>query len=347
MAITGSGAVKANKFEVLTGTTMSYSNVSNITFAEMSSVSGTNTFKINNLSAYASNTDLTLTGNGTGTVSLPAGTKVGGVLIGTILLKGSVATSASLPGSATTGDAYIVLSPTPTHLWAYDGASFVDLGAFQGPAGSNGTNGQGVPTGGVTGQVLAKSSSTDYATTWSTPFSGAYVDLTGKPTIPTTVTINGTSVTLGSSGTVTAAAGTLTGTTLNSSVVTSSLTSVGTLTNLTVTNAISGSVTGNAGTVTDGVYTTGTYSNPAWITGLAYSKLSGAPTLATVATSGSYADLSNKPTIPAAYSATSIDALSDVDTTTSAPTNGQALVWNAAGSKWLPGTVSGGGGAMA
>ena len=68
------------------------------------------------------------------------------------------------------------------------------------------------------------------------------------------------------------------------------------------------------------------------------------PTLATVATTGAYSSLSGLPTIPAAYSATSIDALSDVDTTTSAPADGQALVWSAAGAKWLPGTVSGGGG---
>ena len=40
----------------------------------------------------------------------------------------------------------------------------------------------------------------------------------------------------------------------------------------------------------------------------------------------------------------SIDVLSDVDTTTAAPTNGQALVWDAGGGKWKPGTVSGGGG---
>ena len=46
------------------------------------------------------------------------------------------------------------------------------------------------------------------------------------------------------------AAGTLTGTTLSSNVVTSSLTTVGTLANLTVTNTITGSVSGNAGTVT-------------------------------------------------------------------------------------------------
>lgn len=57
--------------------------------------------------------------------------------------------------------------------------------------------------------------------------------------------------------TVTAAAGTLTGTTLNSTVTASSLTSVGTLANLTVTNAIAGSITGNAATVTTNANLTG------------------------------------------------------------------------------------------
>ena len=52
-------------------------------------------------------------------------------------------------------------------------------------------------------------------------------------------------------------------------------------------------IDGNAATVTDGVYTTGTYSNPAWITSLAYSKLTGTPTLF----SGAYADLTGKPTL--------------------------------------------------
>jgi hypothetical protein len=40
----------------------------------------------------------------------------------------------------------------------------------------------------------------------------------------------------------------------------------------------------------------------------------------------------------------SIDALSDVDTTSVAPTDGQSLTWNNASSKWVPSTVSGGGG---
>ena len=53
----------------------------------------------------------------------------------------------------------------------------------------------------------------------------------------------------------------------------------------------------------------------------------------------SYTDLTNKPTIPAAYSATSINALSDVDTATAAPAANQPLVWNAGSSTWVPGSV--------
>jgi hypothetical protein len=76
----------------------------------------------------------------------------------------------------------------------------------------------------------------------------------------------------------------LTGTTLASNVVTSSLTSVGTLVDLTVTNPIAGSITGNAGSVTNGVYTTVSYDNPAWITSLAGSKITGLATSATTDT---------------------------------------------------------------
>ena len=59
------------------------------------------------------------------------------------------------------------------------------------------------------------------------------------------------------------------------------------------------SIATNADTVTNGVYTTQSYSNPSWISSLAYSKLTGAPSFAAVATSGSYNDLTNKPNIPA------------------------------------------------
>ena len=42
----------------------------------------------------------------------------------------------------------------------------------------------------------------------------------------------------------------------------------------------------------------------------------------------------------------SIDKLDDVDTSTVAPTDGKALVWDNTAGKWEPGTVSGGGGGM-
>ena len=44
------------------------------------------------------------------------------------------------------------------------------------------------------------------------------------------------------------------------------------------------------------------------------------------------------------YTTSSINALADVDTSSTPPTNGQSLVWNTAASHWKPATVSGGGG---
>lgn len=72
--------------------------------------------------------------------------------------------------------------------------------------------------------------------------------------IPATLSLTSLTVTNPITGSVTGSAGSvaaanITGTTLPSNVVSSSLTSVGTLANLTVTNPISGSVTGSAGSV--------------------------------------------------------------------------------------------------
>jgi hypothetical protein len=139
---------------------------------------------VDTITAKTTGGNLTLAGNGAGTVALPAGTTVGGALIGSLLLKGTVADNTALLAltGMVTGDAYIVLSPTPTHIWTYNGASWVDLGAFQGAAGSNG---QGVPTGGTTGQYLKKTSSTDYATAFATI---AYSEISGTPTLATVAT---------------------------------------------------------------------------------------------------------------------------------------------------------------
>ena len=69
----------------------------------------------------------------------------------------------------------------------------------------------------------------------------------------------------------------------------------------TFTNPINGSITGNAGTVSNGVYTSGSYNDPAWISSLAGNKIIGkvasaasADSAITVSngvyTTGSYAD---------------------------------------------------------
>jgi hypothetical protein len=84
---------------------------------------------------------------------------------------------------------------------------------------------------GTDGYVLKANSSTTTGLEWA---AGSF-------------TINGTSISLGGTGTITAAAGTLTGTTLNSTVVSSSLTSVGTLSSLTITgNVTAGQYYGRA-----------------------------------------------------------------------------------------------------
>jgi len=115
------------------------------------------------------------------------------------------------------------------------------------------------------------------------------------------------------------------------------ITTVGVLTSLSVATTINsdlrgnvtgnviGNVSGNAGTVTNGVYTNISYTNPPWIASLAGGKITGN-------ISGNAGTVTN-----GVYTSSSIDALADVDTTTNPPTNGQALVWYSAYSKWGPG----------
>jgi len=46
----------------------------------------------------------------------------------------------------------------------------------------------------------------------------------------------------------------------------------------TFSSTITGSISGNAGTVTNGIYTTGSYADPTWLTSLAWSKITSTPT---------------------------------------------------------------------
>ena len=305
-----------------------------------------------------------------GIVKLPAGSTVGGVAIGSLAIKGTVATSASLPGGAATGDAYVALSPTPTHLWSWSGSAWVDLGEFQGPAGTNGTNGQGVPTGGTVGQVLAKIDSSNYNTQWSTlatvATSGAYSDLSGTPSIPaayastsidalsdvdttTSAPTNGQTLVWNSAGSKwlpgTVGAGDMVG---PASATDNALVRFdGTTGKLSQTSLVTVSDTGaitapSVGSVIPFYYADQTAfpSATTYHGAIAHSHADGKMYFAHSTTWNALANASD---VPAAYSATSINALSDVDTVTAAPTNGQALVWNSVRSNWEPGTVSGGG----
>lgn len=148
----------------------------------------------------------------------------------------------------------------------------------------------------------------------SSLISGSYTGITGVGTLTagtwnatpiansylanSSITINGNAVSLGGSTTVTAdtpnsltfnnsGSGGTTGTTFNGSVAqTISYNTIGapstTGTNASGTWGIN--VTGNAGTVTNGVYTTGSYSNPSWLTSILGSIVSGAVASATLAT---------------------------------------------------------------
>jgi hypothetical protein len=78
------------------------------------------------------------------------------------------------------------------------------------------------------------------------------------------------------------------------------------------------SITGNAATATNGVVTTGSYSNPSWITSLAYSKLTGAP---------------------AAYGNTEVNA----HLNTGSASAGEVLSWNGSDYDWVASGGSSGG----
>ena len=62
------------------------------------------------------------------------------------------------------------------------GQSFNVMDGIDGTDGQDGQNGVGVPSGGTAGQVLTKSSSTDYDTEWALPFSMKLLWTNSKPT---------------------------------------------------------------------------------------------------------------------------------------------------------------------
>lgn len=184
--------------------------------------------------------------------------------VGSNLLTGS----GSLPSQTGNSGKYLTTDGTT--------ASWATLSSYTLPAATTAAlGGVIIPAVGTSG-ITNTSGTIGLATASTTQLGAVKVD-------GSTISISGGIISVVAGGT-TAAAATLTGTTLAANVVNSSLTSVGTLANLTVTNPIAGSVTGNAGSVTNGVYTTVSYPDPAWITSLASSKVTGLAASATTDT---------------------------------------------------------------
>lgn len=188
------------------------------------------------------------------------------------------------------------------------------------------------------------------------------------------VTVNGTSIALGASGTVTAAAGTLTGTVLNATVVNSSLTSFGTVTSGTLsTGAVIGGVTMTLGSDasydlyyrnssgvltrlangTTGQVLTATTSNaPSWATAAGTGTVTTVSVVTANGVSGSVANASTTPAITltlGAITPTTVNGLTFTGSgtlalstfTLTAVATGNAIVGSAANTQIAVGTGTG------
>jgi hypothetical protein len=144
----------------------------------------------------------------------------GNITAGNLLLSGAIIDSAQLDIQTSASNSNIALAPNGTGIVTVS----TQVSAVGNVTGGNiRTAGLISATGTVTGSQ----------------FNGSGAGLTSIPNGALTnssITINGTSIALGSSGTVTANASTLTGTTLNSTVVSTSITSTGALNSGSITS---------------------------------------------------------------------------------------------------------------
>ncbi|MEJ0021750.1 MAG: hypothetical protein WDN47_04210 [Candidatus Doudnabacteria bacterium] len=177
----------------------------------------------------APTTALTLDSGTTGTVNLATGNNGKTVNIGTgtsgdII---NIGTNNTTADTISIGSALDSLSISSAHFTATSAGALTISGAL------SASNFSGSSSGTNTGDQTSVSGNAGTATALQTPRAINGVNFDGTAPI-----------------TITAAAGTLTGTVLAANVVNSSLTSVGTLAGLTVTAPIVGSITGNAATAT-------------------------------------------------------------------------------------------------
>jgi hypothetical protein len=131
----------------------------------------------------------------------------------------------------------------------------------------------------------------------------------------------------------------------NSTLITNSSAVVG----ATVTAALNTLNTGKISTITGGTNgnfvvqaTGGTVASSAFSSASFATAAQGTKADTALQSGSNISLLNNNSGFITGIGALSINALNDVDTATTAPTNGQGLIWNSTLSQWVPGTVGGG-----
>ena len=118
---------------------------------------------------------------------------------------------------------------------------------------------------------------------------------------------------------------------------------------------IAGDITGNAGTVTNGLYNTGSYADPTWLTSLSGSKIAGPVASASSATTSQSFTGSLAGDVTGAQGSTKVGALQGVPVSAVSPGSGQAMAYvngrwqavsvanplQAALLKWYPANLTG------
>lgn len=131
-----------------------------------------------------------LSWSNTGGLTNPATINVIGPQGNGLYIGGIAETSGALPGTATEGSTWLVGNSEPYEGYVFLNGEWVDIGEVTpGPTGPQGQPGIGVPSGGTTGQVLQKSSGTDYATEWADPASGGDPPGTSTPLMDGTAAV--------------------------------------------------------------------------------------------------------------------------------------------------------------